>query len=45
VNDAVPLLLIVDFYANNRGSAKIGIEQLAWGSGPVDGTSQLRQSE
>src|SRR3954452_4741278 len=36
VNDAVPLLLIFDFYANNRGSAKIGVEQLAWTSGPVD---------
>ena len=42
VNDAVPLLLIVDFYGDNKGSAKIGVEQLAWTSGPVDPVNKER---
>ena len=42
VNDAVPLLLIVNFYGDNKGSAKIGVEQLAWTSGPVDPVNKER---
>ena len=33
VNDAVPLLLFHDFYNNNKGTAKIVVEQLGWDLG------------
>jgi len=36
VNDAVPIALIYDFYGNNKGSATIQVEQLAWQHGPAD---------
>jgi uncharacterized protein (DUF2235 family) len=38
VNDAVPLLVLYDFYSNNQGTAKVGVEQLPWDSGPADPT-------
>jgi hypothetical protein len=36
VNDAVPLLLLHDFYHNNNGAAKIVVEQLGWDAGPAN---------
>jgi uncharacterized protein (DUF2235 family) len=36
VNDAVPVLLLYDFYGNNNGMAKIEVEQLRWDAGPPD---------